>query len=318
MKKLFTGLAMASLMGVCAPAAMADDQAFLTVGTGGQTGVYYQVGQSVCRFVNRDYEDLRCNAPSTGGSVANINGMLGGEYDMGVVQSDVQYKAAAGEAPFTSANSDLKALFSLYPEPFTILARADADITNFDDMYGKRVNIGNPGSGQRNTMETVLAAKGKSVDDFRVTLELQAAEMAGALSDNKVDAIAYTVGHPNGAIQEATTTSDARLVNVTGAEVDKLIADNSFYAKAVIPGGLYRGNDEDTTTFGVLATFVAGPEMSDDVAYKVVSAVFENFDRFKRLHPAFTNLNPENMIQDGLSMDLHPGAVKYYKEKGWM
>lgn len=318
MKKLFTGLAMASLMGVSAPAAMADDQAFLTVGTGGQTGVYYQVGQSVCRFVNRDYEDLRCNAPSTGGSVANINGMLGGEYDMGVVQSDVQYKAAAGEAPFTSANSDLKALFSLYPEPFTILARADADITNFDDMYGKRVNIGNPGSGQRNTMETVLAAKGKSVDDFRVTLELQAAEMAGALSDNKVDAIAYTVGHPNGAIQEATTTSDARLVNVTGAEVDKLIADNSFYAKAVIPGGLYRGNDEDTTTFGVLATFVAGPEMSDDVAYKVVSAVFENFDRFKRLHPAFTNLNPENMIQDGLSMDLHPGAVKYYKEKGWM
>lgn len=318
MKKLFTGLAMASLMGVSAPAAMADDQAFLTVGTGGQTGVYYQVGQSVCRFVNRDYEDLRCNAPSTGGSVANINGMLGGEYDMGVVQSDVQYKAAAGEAPFTSANSDLKALFSLYPEPFTILARADADITNFDDMYGKRVNIGNPGSGQRNTMETVLAAKGKSVDDFRVTLELQAAEMAGALSDNKVDAIAYTVGHPNGAIQEATTTADARLVNVTGAEVDKLIADNSFYAKAVIPGGLYRGNDEDTTTFGVLATFVAGPEMSDDVAYKVVSAVFENFDRFKRLHPAFTNLNPENMIQDGLSMDLHPGAVKYYKEKGWM
>lgn len=318
MKKLFTGLAMASVMGVSAPAAMADDQAFLTVGTGGQTGVYYQVGQSVCRFVNRDYEDLRCNAPSTGGSVANINGMLGGEYDMGVVQSDVQYKAAAGEAPFTSPNSDFKALFSLYPEPFTILARADADIANFDDMYGKRVNIGNPGSGQRNTMETVLAAKGKSVDDFRVTLELQAAEMAGALADNKVDAIAYTVGHPNGAIQEATTTSDARLVNVTGAEVDKLIADNSFYAKAVIPGGLYRGNDEDTTTFGVLATFVAGPEMSDDVAYKVVSAVFENFDRFKRLHPAFTNLNPENMIQDGLSMDLHPGAVKYYKEKGWM
>lgn len=318
MKKLFTGLAMASVMGVSAPAAMADDQAFLTVGTGSQTGVYYQVGQSVCRFVNRDYEDLRCNAPSTGGSVANINGMLGGEYDMGVVQSDVQYKAAAGEAPFTSANSDLKALFSLYPEPFTILARADADIATFDDLFGKRVNIGNPGSGQRNTMETVLAAKGKSVDDFGVKLELQAGEMAGALSDNKVDAIAYTVGHPNGAIQEATTTADARLIDVDGEAIEKLIADNSYYAQVTIPGGMYRGNDEDTTTFGVLATFVAGPEMSDDVAYKVVSAVFENFDRFKRLHPAFTNLNPENMIQDGLSMDLHPGAVKYYKEKGWM
>ncbi|WP_119395719.1 TAXI family TRAP transporter solute-binding subunit [Salinibius halmophilus] len=318
MKKLLASLAMASVVGVTAPSAMANEQTFLTVGTGGQTGVYYQVGQSVCRFVNRDHQDLRCNAPSTGGSIANVNGMIGGEYDMGVVQSDVQYKALTGAAPFESANTELKALFSLYPEPFTILARADADIRNFDDMYGKRVNIGNPGSGQRDTMETVLNAKGKSVDDFGVTLELQAQEMAAALSDNKVDAIAYTVGHPNGSIQEATTTTDARLVNVDGPAIEKLIADNSFYAEVIIPGGMYRGNDEDTVTFGSLATFVAGPEMSEDVAYKVVSSVFENFDRFKRLHPAFANLNPEAMIQDGLSMELHPGAVKYYREQGWM
>lgn len=318
MKKLIATVAMTGLMGVAAPSALAAEQTYLTVGTGGQTGVYYQVGQSVCRFVNRDHENLRCNAPSTGGSIANVNGMASGEYDMGVVQSDVQYKAFAGEGDFATAHSDMRALFSLYPEPFTILARNDADIRNFDDMYGKRVNIGNPGSGQRNTMETVLDAKGRSFDDFGLALELQAAEMAAAMADNKVDAIAYTVGHPNGAIQEATTTTDATLVNIDGAEVEALIADNSYYAQAIIPGGMYRGNDEDTTTFGVLATFVAGPEMSEDTAYKVVSSVFENFDRFKRLHPAFANLNPEQMIQDGLSMPLHPGAVKYYEEQGWM
>ncbi|GAA6129733.1 TAXI family TRAP transporter solute-binding subunit [Halopseudomonas sabulinigri] len=295
---------------------------FVTIGTGGQTGVYYVVGQSVCRLLNRNSEehDIRCNAPSSGGSVANVNAIRGGEMDMGVVQSDVQYKAYEGVQNFQADGpfEGMRALFALHGEPLTIVARRDADITGVKDLKGKRVNIGNPGSGQRDTMDVVLEALGWTVKDFSLASELGAAEQAAALGDNNVDAMVYVAGHPNGSIQEATTTVDSVLVSVDGPEIDKLVGDRSYYAKAVIPGGLYRGNDEDVNTFGVRATLVASDQVSDETVYQTVKAVFENFDRFKRLHPAFATLKEEQMIKEGLSAPLHDGAVRYYKERGWM
>jgi hypothetical protein len=126
----------------------------------------------------------------------------------------------------------------------------------------------------------------------------------------------YTVGHPSGSIKEATTSCDSVLVNVTGPEIEKLIADHPYYRHATIPGGMYRGNDEDANTFGVGATLVSSTNTPDEVVYTVVKAVFENFDDFKKLHPAFENLKKEEMIKDGLSAPLHPGAEKYYKEAG--
>ncbi len=224
-----------------------------------------------------------------------------------------------GTSQFEGQQFDnLRAVFSVHGEPFTVIARADAGIATFDDLKGKRVNVGNPGSGQLATMEVVLDAKGWTMDDFALASELKPAEQAAALGDNKVDAIIYTVGHPNGSIQEAVSTVDAMIVPVEGPAIDKLIADNPFYAKATIPGGMYKGTDEDVKTFGVKATFVTSADVPDDVVYEVVKAVFDNFDRFKRLHPAFENLNEEEMISDGLSAPLHPGAEKYYKERGWM
>ncbi|MEH6564432.1 MAG: TAXI family TRAP transporter solute-binding subunit [Halopseudomonas sp.] len=295
---------------------------FVTIGTGGQTGVYYVVGQSICRLLNRNSEEhgIRCNAPSSGGSVANVNAIRGGEMDMGVVQSDVQYKAYEGVQNFQADGpfEGMRALFALHGEPLTIVARRDADITGVKDLKGKRVNIGNPGSGQRDTMDVVLEALGWTVKDFSLASELGAAEQAAALGDNNVDAMVYVAGHPNGSIQEATTTVDSVLVSVDGPEIDKLVGDRSYYAKAVIPGGLYRGNDEDVNTFGVRATLVASDEVSDETVYQTVKAVFENFDRFKRLHPAFATLKEEQMIKEGLSAPLHDGAVRYYKERGWM
>ncbi|MCG6883923.1 MAG: TAXI family TRAP transporter solute-binding subunit [Silicimonas sp.] len=294
---------------------------FITIGTGGQTGVYFVVGQSICRLVNRGSADhgLKCTAPSTGGSIANINAIKAGDMDMGVAQSDWQFHAYNGSSQFEGDKFDgLRAVFSVHGEPFTVVARADAGISNFDDLFGKRVNVGNPGSGQRATMDVVLGAMGKSDADFALASELKPAEQSAALGDNKVDAIIYTVGHPNGSIQEATSTVDAKLVNVTGDAIDKLVADNPYYAKATIPGGLYKGNDEDTQTFGVKATFVTSADVADDVVYTVVKAVFDNFDRFKGLHPAFANLKEEDMIADGLSAPLHPGAEQYYKERGWI
>jgi hypothetical protein len=294
---------------------------FITIGTGGQTGVYFVVGQSICRLVNRGSADhgLKCTAPSTGGSIANINAIKAGDMDMGVAQSDWQFHAYNGSSQFEGDKFDgLRAVFSVHGEPFTVVARADAGISNFDDLFGKRVNVGNPGSGQRATMDVVLGAMGKSDADFALASELKPAEQSAALGDNKVDAIIYTVGHPNGSIQEATSTVDAKLVPVTGEAIDKLVSDNPYYAKATIPGGLYKGNDEDTQTFGVKATFVTSADVADDVVYTVVKAVFDNFDRFKGLHPAFANLKEEDMIADGLSAPLHPGAEQYYKERGWI
>ncbi|MFN3261995.1 MAG: TAXI family TRAP transporter solute-binding subunit [Pikeienuella sp.] len=295
---------------------------FITIGTGGQTGVYYVVGQSICRLVNRGTADhnLKCTAPSTGGSIANINAIKAGDMDMGVAQSDWQFHAYNGSKDFSGDNKfdNLRAVFSVHPEPFTVVARADSGVSSFDDLKGKRVNVGNPGSGQRATMEVVLEALGWSMDDFALASELKPAEQSAALGDNKVDAIIYTVGHPNGSIQEATSTVEAKLIPVTGAGVDKLVADNSFYAKATIPGGMYAGTDADVETFGVKATFVTSADVADDVVYTVVKAVFENFERFKGLHPAFANLTEAEMISGGLSAPLHPGAEKYYKERGWM
>lgn len=302
--------------------AAAAQQTFVTIGTGGVTGVYYPTGGAICRLVNKGRKEhgIRCSVESTGGSVYNINTIREGELEFGVAQSDWQYHAYNGTSKFADAGpfENLRAVFSVHPEPFTVVARADSGITNFDDLKGKRVNIGNPGSGQRGTMEVLMAAKGWSTDDFALATELKAAEQSAALCDNQIDAMVYTVGHPSGSIQEATTACDSVLVTVDGPVVDQLIADNSFYRAATIPGGMYRGSDNDTMTFGVGATFVTSSDVSDDAVYAVVKSVFENFDDFKKLHPAFANLKPEEMIRDGLSAPLHDGAAKYYKEKGWM
>ncbi|SDJ72405.1 TAXI family TRAP transporter solute-binding subunit [Billgrantia gudaonensis] len=316
----FSGALLGAAM-VSAPA-VAQEENFITIGTGGQTGVYYVVGQSVCRMVNRGSDDhnIRCNAPSTGGSVANVNGMKSGELDMGVVQSDVQYRAYHGEANFEDdgAWEDMRAVFKMHGEPLTVVARADSGIEHFSDFPDKRVNIGNPGSGQRNTMEVVMEAMGWDEDTFALASELDAAEQAAALADNNVDAMVYVVGHPNGSIQEATTTVEANLIPVTGPEIDELIETYPYYSKSVIPGGLYRGNDEDVETFGVSATFVTHAGIDADVVYETVKAVFDNFDRYKRLHPAFENLDPEDMISQGLTAPLHEGAERYYREQGWI
>jgi len=300
----------------------ASAEEFITIGTGGVTGVYYPTGGAICRLVNRGRKEhgIRCSVESTGGSVYNINTVREGELEFGVAQSDWQYHAYNGTSKFEDKGKfeDLRAVFSVHPEPFTVVARADSGIKNFEDLKGKRVNIGNPGSGQRGTMEVLMEAVGWTTGDFTQATELKAAEQSAALCDNQIDAMVYTVGHPSGSIQEATTACDSVLVNVGGDAVDKLVNDNSYYRTATIPGGMYRGNDSDTNTFGVGATFITSAKVPEDTVYVLVKSVFENFDAFKKLHPAFANLKPEEMVADGLSAPLHPGAAKYYKEQGWV
>jgi len=325
MKKIFfLGLAvlfgMALFMG--AAPTQAADQKFVTIGTGGVTGVYYATGGSICRLMNkgRKVHGIRCSVESTGGSVYNLNTIAAGELDMGVCQSDWQYHAYNGTSKFEKKgpNKNLRAIFSVHAEPFTVVARKDSGIKEFKDLKGKRVNIGNPGSGQRGTMEVVMKALGWTKADFKLASELKSAEQGQALCDNKIDAFVFTIGHPSGSIKEPTTSCDCLLVPVTGPEIEKLVKEASYYRTATVPGGMYRGTDTDTKTFGVGATFVSSTDVPEEVIYNVVKAVFENFDQFKKLHPAFKVLKKEEMIKDGLSAPLHKGAIKYYKEAGLM
>jgi len=325
MKKVFI-FSMAVVFGLVllmgATPTQAADQTFVTIGTGGVTGVYYPTGGAICRLVNKTRKEhgIRCTVESTGGSVYNLNTIAAGELDMGVAQSDQQYYALNGQGSFKEKgpNKDLRAVFSVHPEPFTVVARKDSGIKDFMDLKGKRVNIGNPGSGQRATMDILMGALGWTKDDFKLASELKSAEQSKALCDNKVDAMVFTVGHPSGSIKEASTSCESVLVNVTGPEVEKLVKENDYYRMATVPGGMYRGTDADTMTFGVGATFVTSAKVPNEVIYNVVKAVFENFDEFKKLHPAFVVLKKEEMIKDGLSAPLHDGAVKYYKEAGLM
>lgn len=315
-------LATAVGFGAASASVSAAEQQFVTIGTGGVTGVYYPAGGAICRLVNKDRKEhgIRCSVESTGGSIYNLNAIRQGELDLAVAQSDWQYHAYNGSSEFEDdgPNKKLRAVFSLHPEPFTVVARKDSNIKNFEDLKGKRVSVGNPGSGQRATAEVLMEEMDWDMSAYSLAAELKAAEQSQALCDNKIDAFFYTVGHPSGAIKEATTSCDSVLVNVDNDATAKLVEENPYYRVATIPGGMYRGNPEDTTTFGVAATFVTSADVPEDVVYEVVKAVFENFDSFKRLHPAFETLKKEEMVSDALSAPLHPGAVKYYKEAGLM
>jgi uncharacterized protein len=303
-----------------APAAA--QQKFITIGTGGVTGVYYAAGGAICRLVNKDRakHGIRCSVESTGGSVFNVNTIKAGELDLGFTQSDVQYNALKGLGQFKDAGAwgDQRAVFSVHPEPFTVVARKEANVKNFADFKGKRFNVGNPGSGTRASLEELLVAMNWKLSDFSLASELKADEHGPAVCDGKIDGFFYGVGHPSANIQDPTTSCGAKLVSVTGPAVDKLIADKPYYAKAVIPGGLYPNNPDPTTTYGVLATVVSSTKTPPDTVYQVVKAVFDNFEEFKKLHPALGHLKPENMVKDGLSAPLHEGAARYYKEKGWI
>ena len=320
LKQIIYGGVIASMTAFGAAQAFAEQ--FVSIGTGGVTGVYYPTGGAICRLVNKDRKShgIRCSAESTCGSVYNINTVRAGELEFGVAQSDWQYHAYRGTSKFADkgAFKDLRAVFSVHPEPFTLIAKKGSGIASFEDLKGKKVNVGNPGSGQRATMEVVMEAFGMKMSDFALAAELKGSEMAQAICDGKIEAMIYTVGHPAAAVTQAASSCDVELVSVTGAPIDKLVADNSFYRVASVPGGMYAGSPNDTTTFGVGATVITSAAVPEEVVYTIVKAVFDNFADFKKLHPAFANLKEDQMISDGLSAPLHPGAAKYYKERGWM
>ena len=294
----------------------------IAIGTASRAGVYFQVGQAICRLLNAEtaQHGVVCKALPTDGSIDNLRQIRAAKRQLGIVQSDWQYHAVNGTGTFEAVgpDTDLRALFSVHGESFTVVARRDAGIESLDDLKGKRVNIGNPGSGQRATLEVLMAAKGWDKNVFSLANELSASEQSLALCHDRVQAMVYVVGHPNASVAQAVNLCDALIVPVTGPVVDRLLADNPYYARTQVPGGVYKGNPKPVSTFGVKATVVASTRLNPDTAYLLVKTVFENLDDFKKQHPAFASLEAADMIKDGLSAPLHDGALRYYREKGWL
>ncbi|MCA8882652.1 MAG: TAXI family TRAP transporter solute-binding subunit [Rhodobacteraceae bacterium] len=293
---------------------------FITVGTGGVTGVYYPAGGAICRLVNRGRADhgIRCSVESTDGSVFNINALRAGDLDFAVVQSDVQAAAVAGAPPFADGpDGNLRAVFSLHAEPLHLLARVDSGIASVADLKGKKVNLGSPGSGTRVLADTMLAAAGLNPDDLAEAASVASQDQSHALCDGDVDASFWAAGLPSGATQEVTSTCAIVIVPLAGPAVDRLLSENPGYAAATIPGGMYAGNPDDVPSWGPKATFVTSADTSDVVVHAVVSAVFDDLDAFRKLHPALQLLRETDMITDGMTAQIHPGALAYYRERGW-
>jgi TRAP transporter TAXI family solute receptor len=318
LRRRYVVLALASLA-LAAPLPAHAAQT-ITIGTAGVMGVYYPLGGAICRMVNvtRKTHKLRCSVEASAGSVANIRGVIARNIDVGIAQSDMQYAARAGEGPFKgSAQPKLRALFSVYPELLTVMTREDSNVRTLEDLRGKRVSLGPPGSGTRATMELVMDAVGLKKDDLKSALELKFVEMSPALCENKIDAYVFVAGHPNAVFHEAADSCRTRIIPVQGAHIDELVQSRPYYAKAQVPGRVYKGTEDAQPTFGTMATVVVSEDMPEEVAYAITKSVFDNFDDFRKLHPALADLTKAQALK-GETVPFHAGAVRYFKESGLM
>ena len=317
MKRLLASLL---IVATAAASAQAQGEKIITIATGSERGAYYPAGGAICRLINsgRKEHGIRCYAESTVGSIYNIHALRDGENDFAVVQSDWQYNSFTGKGVFADGPpfKDLRSIMSLHSEMFTLAAMKSSGIHSFNDLKGKRVNIGDRGSGMRAIMQELMEQKGWTKSTFKTASELKPADAAKALCNGSIDAMLFTAGHPNGLIQEATRDCGATLVPVEGPEVDALLKENPYYARTAIPGGMYSSNPQNTPTFGVKATLVTTAAADEDAVYQLTKAVFDNFDSFKTLHFVFATLDKERMVYSGLTAPLHPGAIRYYREAG--
>jgi TRAP transporter TAXI family solute receptor len=292
----------------------------ISIGTGGKTGVYYLAGGAICDLVDDDRWEhgVRCLALSSNGSVDNLRAIRSGEESFGIVQSDLHHHAVRGTSVFEDAGPDreLRSVFALFPEPFTVVARPDAGISEFADLKGKRVNLGPAGSGGRATMNVVMDEMGWTDTDFAYVSDLPMSALPQALCGGEIDAAVFIVAHPNLTLEDAMTSCDATLVPVEGPEINRLDANSPYYFAFEIPAETYTGQSTPVLTFALAATLVTSSRTSPAVVREVTKAVFDNFDAFRDFHPAFAGLEKSKMVTEGLTAPFHEGALRYFEEAG--
>jgi uncharacterized protein len=320
---------LALVFAMAAPSSFAGAQtappAVVTIGGGYTTGLYYQSANAIAKVANRRSQALgfRCKVVPTTGSSENVEEVTAGKVQFAYVQSDIQFQAwnGAGEWGKKGPQKDLRSVFALYPEALTLIAAEGSGIGSINDLTGKRVNVGVPGSGQYQLALQALTAVGMDSEGQIKTTNYQANEAPDLLQHGQIDAYFYVVGHPNMNVREATMgkIKRVRICEVAGPGIDTMLRDKPYYVKTVIPMRFYPNavNKEDVLTFGVKATLVTSASVPDDVVYKLTKEIFENLDQFKRLVAAQWQLTKKGMLE-GLTAPIHPGAMKYYKEAGLM
>ena len=316
-QKMIVIVAVSALLFTSVPAAQAKEN--ILFGGASITGVYYQVALQLSNIMNKHMGDkYNYVGRPTGGSVFNINALERNAFDFGVAQSDRNWQGFNGASDWEGKPvQGLRSVFSMHPETVMLVTRKDTGIKSVEDLKGKRVNIGNPGSGQRGNAEDVLRMYGLDfTKDFRAEA-LQQAEASRALVDQKIDAFFYTVGNPSAALEEPAQSVDLDIIPLNSDAVKAFVVDHPYYIMTKIPAGIYRGIENDIETYAVTATVVTNEAVTEEVVYDMVKTILENLEELSDSHAAFRNLNPEEMLK-GLSAPLHPGAVKYYKEKGLM
>lgn len=316
------GGAVSGLAAALVACALVGDRPDAVIGTGSPSGIYYPLGGSICRLFNLDtpLDGRRCVAVPSAGPVANIDSLHDGRTDIDIVPSDVLADAVTGEGPFASRGPDpeLRILFTGHADAFTIVARRELGIHSAGELRSMRINMGSPGSGERVSMERVMAALGVTRKDFAEVRELSIAEQHRALCADELDAIVYSVAHPNGLIQDVVLTCRGVLVDVSGPPIDAMLSRHQEYQRAVIRGGTYPDNPIDVQTLGVRAAVVTTTRLSDTVAYEITKAVFDHFEDFRRLHPLFATLSVDDMVDVAGRAPIHAGAARYYRERGWV
>lgn len=294
---------------------------FVSIGTGSMVGVYYPTGGAISQLINKkkDVYQIKMTVESTAGSVYNINSVLNKDLDFGIAQSDRQYQAYNGLAEWKKSGkqSDLRSVFSIHSEAVTLIASLKSQIKSIKDLKGKRVNLGNQGSGQLQKAKDVLFNSDVNEKDVQAEY-VKAVEAAGLLQDGRIDAFFYTAGHPNGSIKEATSGREKVLIiDIKGDGINNLLQQKPYYVSMYIPNKFYPQalNYVDVNTIGVKATLITSVKVDEDVVYALTKEVFDNFEEFKTLHPAYQTLTKKDMLK-GLTAPIHKGALKYYKEAG--
>ena len=305
-------------LGGATGAAVADQVA---IGTGEPGSAYYKLGRALCRLIDRgsDRQDLTCEPLATPGGLFNLENVRGGAIEFGLVPSDLHYFAVEQVGPFEFVDAtyeSIRSLFSLYAEVFTLVVPRDAGIAGLDDLKGRRVNNGVWGTTERNFIEALAAAKDWSDGDFLLVEELPVAQQSLAFCHGSLDAIVYSVSHPNRDVGRVLEQCDGALVGVEASEVSGVQSDKPYYIAGEIPGDLYPQASQPIATFGIKVTLVSSAETDADTVYGVVKSVFENLDRLKRSNRALLPVEPAEMISDGLTAPLHEGAIRYYQEAG--
>ena len=296
----------------------AADDASVTIATGRVGGLYHPVGGAICILVNEDRDEhgIDCTVEISGGSIPNIKNLREGDVDLALAQSDELHNAYYGNGPFSEdgAFKDLRLVFALYIEHFTIVARGGRDMDTFEDLKGKRVYVGEEELSRRHAMGVLMNAYGWTGEEVTDVSTYKASNLAEALCDDEFDAFVYTIGHPNPTVREAATLCDINLLDVSPDITERLARQNPFYVRSVIKGGTYRGNPRDTPTLGVPSMLATSAKVDEDVIYQVTRAYFESLDLLRALSPLFLSFTKDQMVESDLDVPFHEGALKYFSE----